>query len=103
MSTSTHSAAPSAPSIQAKERQILAVMRQVLASVVKDTTPPHREMKHPLSDATIEDVRQCFALIAAREKELGDAAGLSSERPYFSDDVQAVRTVSIDSLKRRTN
>lgn len=87
----------------AKERQVLAVMRRVLASVVKDTTPPHREMKHPLSDATIEDVRQCFALIAAREKELGDAAGLAGERPYFSDDVQAVKTVSLNNLKRTKN
>ncbi len=92
-----------AQSSTAKERQVLAVMRQVLASVVKDTTPPHREMKHPLSDATIEDVRQCFALIAAREKELGDEAGVTSERPYFSDDVEAVRTVSIDNLKRSKN
>lgn len=84
----------------AKEREILAVMRRVLASVVKDTTPPQREMKHPLSDATINDVRHCFALISARERELADAAGIAQERPYFRDDVQAVKTVAVDQIKR---
>ena len=84
----------------AKEREILMVMRKVLASVVKDTTPPHREMKHPLSAATIEDVRQCFSLISARERELADADNVKMERPYFTDDVQAVKSVSIDSLKK---
>jgi hypothetical protein len=83
----------------AKEREILAVMRRVLASVVKDTTPAHRDMKHPLSAETIEDVRQCFALISARERELADVAGIAQERPYFSDDVQAVKTVSVGSIK----
>jgi hypothetical protein len=85
----------------AKEREILAVMRRVLAAVVKDTTPPHRGMKHPLSDATIEDVRQCFALISARERELADAAGIAPERPYFSDDVEAVKTVSLNEIKKQ--
>ena len=85
---------------QAKEREILAVMRRVLAAVVKDTTPAHREMKHPLSPATIEDVRQCFLLISARERELADRRGAVQERPYFSDDPAAVRTVSLAGLKK---
>jgi hypothetical protein len=87
----------------AKEQEILAVMRKVLAAVVKDTTPAHREMKHPLSDATIQDVRHCFLLIAARERELADRRGAVQERPYFSDDVQAVRTVSLANLKKSNN
>lgn len=88
---------------QAKEREILAVMRKVLAAVVKDTTPAHREMKHPLSEATIQDVRHCFLLISSRERELADRCGAVRERPYFSDDVQAVRTVSLASLKKPGN
>lgn len=84
---------------EATEREVLAVMRQVLASIIKDTTPAHREMRHPLSPGTIEDVRQCFALIAARERELAAAAGAVMEKPYFSDDIQAVKTVSLSQLK----
>ena len=84
-----------------KEREVLMVMRKVLASIIKDTTPPHRDMKHPLSDSTIEDVRMCLGLISARERELADEAGLPVEKPYFTDDVQAVKTVSIDSLKSK--
>lgn len=87
----------------AKEREILKVMRKVLAAVIKDTTPPMREMKHPLSSNTIEDVRMCLALIAARERELADAAGAAMERPYYADDVQAVKTVSLASLKRKSD
>lgn len=85
----------------AKEREILVVMRKVLASVIKDTTPPHRDMKHPLSDKTIEEVKLCLSLIAARERELADAAGVPVEKPYFTDDPQAVRTVSMDKLKKK--
>ena len=85
-----------------KEREIMVVMRKVLAAVIKDTTPEHRSMQHPLSDSTIEDVRLCLGLIAARERELADAAGASMEKPYFTDDVQAVKTVSLDSIKKKS-
>ena len=84
-----------------KEREILRVMRKVLASVIKDTTPQHRGLQHPLSSTTIEDVRLCLSLIAARERELADAAGAVMERPYYAGDAQAVKTVSISSLKRK--
>jgi len=84
-----------------KEREILRVMRKVLASVIKDTTPRHRGLQHPLSGATIEDVRLCLSLIAARERELADAAGAVMEQPHYSDDAQAVKTVSISGLKRK--
>lgn len=84
-----------------KEREILMVMRKVLASVIKDTTPPQRGLKHPLSSATIEDLRMCLALIAARERELADAAGAARERPHYTDDAQAVKRVSLASLKRK--
>jgi hypothetical protein len=86
-----------------KERQILMVMRKVLAAVIKDTTPPNRAMKHPLTDGTIEDVRNCLALIAARERELADAAGVAQERPYYTDDPAAAarRVVPISQISRR--
>lgn len=84
-----------------KERQILMVMRKVLASVIKDTTPPSRAMKHPLTSNTIEDVRQCLGLISARERELADAAGLAQERPYYTDAKPAAEVVSINKISRK--
>jgi hypothetical protein len=46
-----------------------------------------------LSDATIEDLRQCLALISAREREL--AAEDSRAKPRFADEPgpQVVRLV----------
>ena len=68
------------------EERILKAMKITLANVVKDTaTPPG--MRHPLSPETIEDVRQCLALISARERELAQAAGdPQASRPRFADE-----------------
>jgi hypothetical protein len=82
------------------EQQILIAMRKTLAAVIKDVTPPPG-MKHPLSKSTIEDVRQCLALISAREKELADRDGRGGERPYYADEPQPAQVVSIAGLKRR--
>jgi hypothetical protein len=67
------------------ERRILQAVKMTLTAVIKDTaTPPG--MRHPLSDATIEDLRQCLALISARERELAQAAGKVQEaRPRYAD------------------
>ena len=81
-----------------KEREILKVMRKVLAQIIKDTTPPSRAMKHPLSDQTIEDVRQCLGLISSRERELADTAGIAQERPYFTDEQRPADVVSINRI-----
>lgn len=80
-----------------KEQQILIAMRKTLAAIIKDVTPP-AGMKHPLSERTIVDVRQCLALIAARERELGDAQGRASERPYYADEPQSAQVVPIAGL-----
>jgi hypothetical protein len=80
-----------------KEQQILVAMRKTLAAVIKDVTPPPG-MKHPLSDSTIEDVRQCLGLISARERELADAQGKAQERPYYTDEPQAAQVVPIAGL-----
>ena len=73
----------SEPSIEAR---ILQAVRLTLANVIKDTATPHG-MRHPLSDGTIEDMRQCLALISARERELAEAAGRDLEkRPRFADE-----------------
>ena len=84
-----------------KEREILVVMRKVLAQIIKDTTPPSRAMKHPLSDRTIEDVRHCLGLISMRERELADAAGAAQERPYYADEQTPAEVVPIGKIGGR--
>lgn len=81
-----------------KEREILMIMRKLLAQIIKDTTPPSRAMKHPLAPNTIEDVRHALGLISARERELADAAGIARERPYFVDEKPSAEVVSINKI-----
>lgn len=88
---------------QTTEQRILIAMRQVLSSIVRDTTPPPG-LRHPLNPATIEDVKQCFALITAREKELNVQQGRPAARPRYSDEpkkssqvVRLVKPVKKDS------
>jgi hypothetical protein len=60
------------------EERILQAVKLTLAGVIRDTaTPPG--MRHPLSEATIEDLRQCLALVSARERELAEAAGRATD------------------------
>ena len=59
---------------QSMEERILQAVKRTLTNVVRDTATPHG-MRHPLSDATIEDLRQCLSPISARERELAAAAG----------------------------
>ena len=68
------------------DERILQAVKLTLANVIKDTATPHG-MRHPLSDGTIEDLRQCLALISARERELAQAAGQTmARRPRFADE-----------------
>jgi len=43
-------------------------------------------------------VRQCFTLIAAREKELADAEGRGGERPFYVDEPGGAQVVPIGKL-----
>ncbi len=77
-----------AETLSAEERLLRAV-KKVLADVAKDTftRPGH---SHPLSDQTIQGIRECFGLIAARERELAEMAGRSmNQRPRFADESAA--------------
>lgn len=83
-----------------KEQQIMVVMRKVLTTIVRETTPPPG-MKHPLSDATIEDVRMCLGLISAREQELMSQQGKESlARPHYVDEPKTSQVVSLDGVRR---
>ncbi|MFZ0789682.1 MAG: segregation and condensation protein A [Chromatiaceae bacterium] len=83
-----------------QEQQILIAMRKTLSAIIKDVTPPPG-MRHPLSEPTIEDVRQCLTLIATREKELADAQGRGGERPHYADEPQAAQVVPFGGLSRK--
>lgn len=68
------------------ETRILRAMKTTLTNVIKDTTTTPG-LQHPLSDATIEDIRQCLKLISARERELAEAVGKPSKlRPHYADE-----------------
>jgi hypothetical protein len=84
-----------------KERMILRILRKVLASIVRDTTPMPG-MLHPLQQSTREDIRDLFGLIAEREAELAQQAGISmNERPYYSDEPQKSSVVNLHPPKTR--
>jgi len=75
------------------EERILQAMKLTLAGVIKDTATPHG-MRHPLSDGTIQDLRQCLALISARERELAQAAGKATGgKPRYADEPAREETV----------
>jgi len=77
-----------------KDQKILIALRKTLSSVVRETTPPPG-MQHPLTAQTIEDIKQCFVLIAAREKELAEEKGqINTARPRYSDEPKTSHVVS---------
>ena len=83
-----------------KEQRILRLMRKTLASVVKDVAP-YNGRTNPLSDDTVQDIKDCFALISAREKELSEQLGFNPAQPYYVDDEPPKsKVVSIVKPKR---
>ncbi len=68
-----------------KEERILRVMRTVLTRIARETAVPPGTI-HPLSIETIDEMRNCLALISARERELAEDAGRpSTARPQYVD------------------
>ncbi|MHB8742424.1 MAG: segregation and condensation protein A [Sulfuricaulis sp.] len=86
--------------LESKEFQILKALKLVLTDVVKDTaTQPG--LKHPLSDRTVEGIRQCLRLISARERELVEDAGKTLDmRPYYADEPKKNVVVPITKISR---
>lgn len=83
------------------EQRILRVMRKVLASVVKDVTPQDG-MENPLTARTIEDIRDIFGMISAREKELLEVFGQATgDRPMYPGEKPSAKVIpiSVGSLK----
>lgn len=67
-----------------KEQQILRLMRKTLGNVVKDATPLGGR-PNPLTASTIQDIKDCFALISEREKELAEKLNFDQAQPYYAD------------------
>ena len=77
-----------------KDQKILIALRKTLSGVVRETTPP-KGLPHPLTAQTIEDIKHCFVLIAAREKELAEEKGqINTARPRYSDGPKSSHVVS---------
>ena len=82
-----------------KEQQVMVVMRKTLANIIKDTTP-EPGMIHPLSKDTVEDIKACFVLIAARERELMEELGMENKmRPHFVDEQKSAKVVAFHKPK----
>lgn len=67
-----------------KEQRILRIMRKTLGNVVKDVTPLGGRV-NPLSDGTVQNIKDCFTLISEREKELAEALNFDQSKPYYTD------------------
>ena len=78
-----------------KEELILARVKHALTLVIKDTaTKPG--LKHPLSDDTILNMRDCLGLISEREQELARIAGRDMNmRPHFIDEPRKKESVVV--------
>jgi DNA uptake protein ComE-like DNA-binding protein len=82
------------------EKRIMVMMRQVLSAVARETAPPPG-LQHPLSENTIQGMRECLALISARERELNVELGEPSQvRPRYKDEPQTSN--SHEDKKRMT-
>ena len=67
-----------------KEQRILRAMRKTLGNVVKDVTPLGGR-PNPLAANTIQDIKDCFALISDRERELAEKLGFDQAKPHYQD------------------
>ncbi len=84
-----------------KEMRVIKAMKQTLTGIIKDTTTKPG-LKHPLSDVTQEDIRQCLMLLSAREQELLADSNLTADmKPRFIDEPETTVVVPITSLLDR--
>lgn len=83
------------------EKRILQAMKLTLVNVIKDTTV-QPGMRHPLHENTIEDIRQCLALISARENELAAEEGDPKKlRPRYTDEPEGKAVVSLATPSKK--
>lgn len=86
-----------------KEQQIMRAMRKTLTSIVRDAAP-RDGVPSPFRDDTVENIRMCLGLIAAREAELAEQLGLDrNERPHYSDEPQAAQPIQFAPQTSKLN
>ena len=79
-----------------KEQRILRIVKKTLTDVAKDTYTP-AELRHPLSEETINSIRKCLSLITVRETELAEENGqTSTSKPRFIDEPQDTVVVKLE-------
>lgn len=86
-----------------QEQRILSMVKKVLTDVARDTHAPPG-IKHPLTDRTIEGIRDCLTMIVAREQEIADALGQEMNmRPRYVDEPRksTVVPINIEGLRRK--
>ena len=87
-----------------KEQRIMRMMRKTLAQIVKDTTPAHSGMRSSLKESTIQSIRDCFGLIAARERELMEMCSeTTEERPRYADEASDTVVIPLEKIKRNSH
>ena len=75
----------SEPELTTEER-VLRMMKRTLTDIARDTAP-EPGMRHPLSERTIQGMRECLMLITVREQELAKEYGRdTSARPRYRDE-----------------
>ncbi|MFQ5643790.1 MAG: segregation and condensation protein A [Thiogranum sp.] len=83
------------------EERVLRMMKNVLTSVARDTAP-HPGFQHPLSEQTIQSIRECLMVIVSREQELGEQYGRNmNARPRYIDEPDSEVVVSLDVKSTR--
>jgi len=84
-----------------KEMRVLKAMKQTLTGIIKDTTTKPG-LKHPLSELTREDIRQCLKLLSSREQELLADSNITADmKPGFIDEPENTVVVPISDIKIR--
>ena len=85
-----------------REEEVLQIIKDTLTAIAKDTyTPP--ELTHPLSGDTINQIRNCFAVITQRQQELARARGEEfNDRPRYIDEPNDTFVVSLDDFRDST-
>jgi len=86
---------------QVSEQEILTIMKRILTDIAKETfTRPG--VRHPLSDQTISNMRDCLKMISVREVSLsGSDEDVSAKRPRYIDEPQKSVVVSMQDLKKK--
>jgi len=84
------------------EERVLHMMKRTLTDVARDTAPGPG-LRHPLTENTIQGIRECLLLITTRERELAKEYGRNTNaRPRYIDEPrdEVVVPLNINAMKK---